>query len=213
MSYLSAVGIKYPPLVDSASLVQPAFPHLLPTSPGLHQYADPVTDLLDHASVFRTRLFRESCVFHQGCYVKDLSRLGRDLHKTLILDNSPASYIFHPNNAVSFDLFPSDMKLLVLNAALTIVINNIDNNHWRDAAPALRPLPRHAHVGLKSNKLADLVLYILRNIQYSMCSPNFLLIRAATNDYFRHLIDLHMTRLHQHRWCLVVEYQWCSGRF
>ncbi|MEQ2181250.1 hypothetical protein GOODEAATRI_009494 [Goodea atripinnis] len=63
-------------------------------------YADPVTDLLDQGSVFRTRLFRESCVFHQGCYVKDLSRLGRDLNRTLILDNSPASYIFHPNNAI-----------------------------------------------------------------------------------------------------------------
>lgn len=60
-----------------------------------------MTDLLDQCGVFRTRLFRESCVFHQGCYVKDLSRLGRDLHKTLILDNSPASYIFHPDNAVS----------------------------------------------------------------------------------------------------------------
>lgn len=78
--------------------------------PGLHpnkklllssQYADPVTDLLDRCGVFRARLFRESCVFHQGCYVKDLSRLGRDLRKTLILDNSPASYIFHPENAVS----------------------------------------------------------------------------------------------------------------
>lgn len=67
----------------------------------LVQYADPVTDLLDKCGVFRTRLFRESCVFHQGCYVKDLSRLGRDLRKTLILDNSPASYIFHPENAVS----------------------------------------------------------------------------------------------------------------
>ncbi|XP_029013525.1 carboxy-terminal domain RNA polymerase II polypeptide A small phosphatase 2 isoform X2 [Betta splendens] len=66
----------------------------------LAKYADPVTDLLDQCGVFRARLFRESCVFHQGCYVKDLSRLGRDLHKTLILDNSPASYIFHPNNAV-----------------------------------------------------------------------------------------------------------------
>ncbi|CAN9515256.1 unnamed protein product [Ophioblennius macclurei] len=66
----------------------------------LAKYADPVTDLLDLGGVFRARLFRESCVFHQGCYVKDLSRLGRDLNKTLILDNSPASYIFHPNNAV-----------------------------------------------------------------------------------------------------------------
>lgn len=60
-----------------------------------------MTDLLDRCGVFRARLFRESCVFHQGCYVKDLSRLGRDLRKTLILDNSPASYIFHPENAVS----------------------------------------------------------------------------------------------------------------
>lgn len=67
----------------------------------LFQYADPVTDLLDRCGVFRARLFRESCVFHQGCYVKDLSRLGRDLRKTVILDNSPASYIFHPENAVS----------------------------------------------------------------------------------------------------------------
>lgn len=66
----------------------------------LAKYADPVTDLLDQGGVFRTRLFRESCVFHQGCYVKDLSRLGRDLNRTLILDNSPASYIFHPNNAI-----------------------------------------------------------------------------------------------------------------
>ncbi|XP_043388663.1 carboxy-terminal domain RNA polymerase II polypeptide A small phosphatase 2 isoform X2 [Chelonia mydas] len=73
------------------------------------QYADPVTDLLDKCGVFRARLFRESCVFHQGCYVKDLSRLGRDLHKTLILDNSPASYIFHPENAVPVQSWFDDM--------------------------------------------------------------------------------------------------------
>lgn len=65
------------------------------------QYADPVADLLDQWGVFRTRLFRESCVFHRGNYVKDLSRLGRELSKVIIIDNSPASYIFHPENAVS----------------------------------------------------------------------------------------------------------------
>ncbi len=64
------------------------------------QYADPVADLLDQWGVFRARLFRESCVFHRGNYVKDLSRLGRELNKVIIVDNSPASYIFHPENAV-----------------------------------------------------------------------------------------------------------------
>ncbi|KAM9286916.1 LOW QUALITY PROTEIN: carboxy-terminal domain RNA polymerase II polypeptide A small phosphatase 1 [Morus bassanus] len=61
------------------------------------QYADPVADLLDKWGAFRARLFRESCVFHRGNYVKDLSRLGRDLRRIIIVDNSPASYIFHHN--------------------------------------------------------------------------------------------------------------------
>lgn len=65
------------------------------------QYADPVADLLDKWGAFRARLFRESCVFHRGNYVKDLSRLGRDLTRIIIVDNSPASYVFHPDNAVS----------------------------------------------------------------------------------------------------------------
>lgn len=51
--------------------------------------------------VFRARLFRDSCVFHRGNYVKDLNSLGRDLRRVVIVDNSPASYIFHPDNAVS----------------------------------------------------------------------------------------------------------------
>ena len=66
------------------------------------QYADPVADLLDKEGVFSARLFRESCVFHRGNYVKDLSLIGRSLKDVIIIDNSPASYIFHPDNAVSF---------------------------------------------------------------------------------------------------------------
>lgn len=61
--------------------------------------------MLDTWGAFRNRLFRESCVFHKGNYVKDLSRLGRDLDKVIIIDNSPVSYIFHPENAVSLHPF------------------------------------------------------------------------------------------------------------
>lgn len=81
----------------------------------LGQYADPVADLLDQWGVFRARLFRESCVFHRGNYVKDLSRLGRELQNVIIVDNSPASYIFHPENAVSSqtsNIFYSHQQLL-----------------------------------------------------------------------------------------------------
>jgi RNA polymerase II subunit A small phosphatase-like protein len=66
----------------------------------LSKYADPVLDKLDIHRVVSHRLFRESCYNHKGNYVKDLSQLGRPMTDTIILDNSPASYIFHPNNAV-----------------------------------------------------------------------------------------------------------------
>ncbi|KAG8213907.1 HAD-like domain-containing protein [Butyriboletus roseoflavus] len=66
----------------------------------LSKYADPVLDKLDIHHVVSHRLFRESCYNHKGNYVKDLSQLGRPIADTIILDNSPASYIFHPNNAV-----------------------------------------------------------------------------------------------------------------
>lgn len=83
--FLAAVGKLYEVVLFTASL---------------SKYADPVTDLLDPQGVCRFRLFREHCVFHRGSYVKDLSRLGRPLDQTIIVDNSPASYIFQPNNAV-----------------------------------------------------------------------------------------------------------------
>ncbi|KAM9791230.1 CTD small phosphatase-like protein isoform X1 [Syngnathus typhle] len=76
----------------------------------LAKYADPVADLLDQWGVFRARLFRESCVFHRGNYVKDLSRLGRELGNVIIVDNSPASYIFHPENAVPVQSWFDDMN-------------------------------------------------------------------------------------------------------
>lgn len=83
----------------------------------LSKYADPVLDKLDKHQVVRHRLFRESCYNHKGNYVKDLSQLGRELRDTIIIDNSPASYIFHPTNAVPISSWfndPHDTELVDL---------------------------------------------------------------------------------------------------
>jgi len=66
-------------------------------------------DLLDIHKVVKHRLFREACIHHKGNYVKDLSQLGRDLKDIIIIDNSPASYIFHPTNAIPISSWFSDM--------------------------------------------------------------------------------------------------------
>jgi len=39
---------------------------------------------------------------------QDLSQVGRDLKETIIIDNSPTSYIFHPQHAVPISSWFSD---------------------------------------------------------------------------------------------------------
>ena len=47
------------------------------------------------------RLYREACVQLAGLYIKDLSRLGRPVEQTLLVDNSPASFLLHPEQAIA----------------------------------------------------------------------------------------------------------------
>jgi RNA polymerase II subunit A small phosphatase-like protein len=80
----------------------------------LSKYADPLLDQLDPHNVISWRLFREHCVFHEGHYVKDLSIIGRPLEDSIIIDNSPMSYMFHPGSAIAVPSYiddPSDRYL------------------------------------------------------------------------------------------------------
>ena len=105
----------------------------------LNKYADPLLDLLDPQRVIRSRLFRESCVYYEGNYVKDLSLLDRDLSQAIIVDNSPSSYIFHPENAIDCSSFiddPTDRELDQIAAFLKHVKHVEDVRgvccQWRD---------------------------------------------------------------------------------
>lgn len=60
----------------------------------LSKYAEPLFSRLDHLKVTSTLLYREHCTFHNGLFVKDMSRLGRNLENVIIIDNSPTSYLF-----------------------------------------------------------------------------------------------------------------------
>jgi len=68
----------------------------------LSKYADPLVKILDSESRWCSYiLFREHCTYieDQESYVKDMALLGRDLKDVIIIDNSPTSYLFQPENA------------------------------------------------------------------------------------------------------------------
>lgn len=58
-------------------------------------YAEEILNTLDPDGKFITRrAFRDSCIFSDGIYTKDLTVLGGDLAKIAIIDNSPQVYTY-----------------------------------------------------------------------------------------------------------------------
>nr|XP_061831892.1 CTD small phosphatase-like protein 3 [Nerophis lumbriciformis] len=65
------------------------------------EYAEKILEILDpQRKLFRHRLYQDECACVLGHYVKDLSILGRDLTKIVVLDNAPHTYPYHLMNTL-----------------------------------------------------------------------------------------------------------------
>ena len=74
----------------------------------LQEYADWVLDQIDPAKHVKHRLFRQHALPYGATTVKDLSRLGRDLRKVIIVDNVADNFQLQPENGILIRTWTDD---------------------------------------------------------------------------------------------------------
>ena len=90
----------------------------------IKEYADWIIDRIDPNSLISSRLYRNHTYFQNGTYIKDLARLGRDLSKTIIVDNNIENFQLQPENGIYIKTWlddPNDTALSHLARVLMLV--------------------------------------------------------------------------------------------
>lgn len=88
---------------------------------GLEDYASPICDEIErrYGKVFDYRLYRPA-TSHSEVYpcVKDLSRLGRDLNRCVLVDDTPLAFVHQPDNGIPVLQFRGDIDDRLLPEAV-----------------------------------------------------------------------------------------------
>ena len=89
-------------------------------------YADFILNYIDKENNYiNHRLYRHHCKYDDGVYVKDLTLLGRDLDRTIIIDNIKDNFERQPHNGIEILTWLNDTidrELIKLGTFLTDMI-------------------------------------------------------------------------------------------
>ena len=103
----------------------------------LQEYADQVIDQIDVGNNIRYRLYRQHTSQNGPFLVKDLSLLGRDINRTIIIDNISDNFILQPDNGIFISTWYDDMRDRFLDE-ITPLLREIVEKQCPDVRKALR---------------------------------------------------------------------------
>ncbi|KAL4511843.1 hypothetical protein ABPG72_012688 [Tetrahymena utriculariae] len=106
----------------------------------IKDYADFILDVIDTTKAISHRLYRQHTDRNGRCYVKDISKLGRDLSKTLIIDNLPENFCKQPMNGILIQSWYGDSDDRALYDLIPLLIDVTQSKKYRDVRIALQKL-------------------------------------------------------------------------
>ena len=93
------------------------------------KYADIIINAIENKNkIFDYRLYRKHTVMFNGDLVKDLSKLGRDLSKIIIVDNIPQNFRFQKENGIFIKAFWGEDKMDTALYCLGDILEKIAND-------------------------------------------------------------------------------------
>ena len=101
--------ILRPGLYDFLYKMKPLY-ELVLFSFGTKDYVDYILSIIEKKEkIFEYVLYREHATYEKGDYVKNLALLGRDLKKTIIVDDIPRVFKLQKNNGINIKPFYGDV--------------------------------------------------------------------------------------------------------
>ena len=136
-NFLENVGKKYEIVIFTA---------------GTQEYADPILDRIEkNGKIFAKRLYRQHAIFMNNIYLKDLTRLGRDLSKIIIVDNMPQNFSLQKENGILIKNYFGQDKFDTTLKDLTPILLKIASNPNNDVRKELKKYKEEIFTKITTN--------------------------------------------------------------
>ena len=119
---------------------------------GTQEYADPILDSIEkNEKYFEKRLYRQHSIIIENVFVKDLSKLGRDLSKVIIIDNMPHNFKLQKENGIFIKNFYGEDKNDTALIDLIPILKTIASDPNNDVRKELKRLENEIFAKITTN--------------------------------------------------------------
>nr|XP_043624254.1 uncharacterized protein LOC122595856 isoform X2 [Erigeron canadensis] len=163
-------------------------------------YAKKLLDILDpDGKIISHRAYRDSCIYADGSYTKDLTVLGVDLAKVVIIDNSPQVFRLQVNNGIPIESWfddPSDRALISLLPFLESLVDAVD----------VRPIiaKRFGYTKISNGSVVTCGFHRSQRSLYALTCPVLLLLSYEIGEVYDSFVIYSPLYIYRAEICISV---------